>query len=83
MLHSWMGFQPTIRTCSKDGQWIAYDSYPDGVLWRSRVDGSDRLRLAIRATILSCDASVVSGRPENCILRTSFRANKARFTRYS
>ena len=30
---------------SKDGQWVAYVTYPDGVLWRSRVDGSDRFRL--------------------------------------
>ena len=30
---------------SKDGQWVAWVSYPDGVLWRSRVDGSDKLQL--------------------------------------
>jgi len=30
---------------SKDDQWIAYVSYPEGVLWRSRVDGSQRLQL--------------------------------------
>ncbi|HKR26987.1 MAG TPA: protein kinase [Acidobacteriaceae bacterium] len=30
---------------SKDGQWVAWVSYPDGVLWRSRVDGTDRLQL--------------------------------------
>ena len=30
---------------SKDGQWVAYVTYPDGVLWRSRVDGSERLQL--------------------------------------
>src|SRR6516225_989214 len=30
---------------SKDGQWVTYVSYPDGVLWRSKVDGSDRLQL--------------------------------------
>jgi len=30
---------------SKDGQWIAYTSYPDGALWRSKVDGTERLRL--------------------------------------
>ena len=32
---------------SKDGQWIAYVSYPEGVLWRSRVDGSERLQLTV------------------------------------
>jgi len=30
---------------SKDGQWLTYVSYPDGVLWRSKVDGSERLQL--------------------------------------
>jgi len=30
---------------SKDGQWIAYASYPDGALWRSKMDGTERLRL--------------------------------------
>jgi eukaryotic-like serine/threonine-protein kinase len=30
---------------SKDGQWIAYVSYPEGALWRSKSDGSDRLQL--------------------------------------
>ena len=30
---------------SRDGQWIAYTSYPDGVLWRCRVDGSQRRQL--------------------------------------
>ncbi len=30
---------------SRDGQWIAYTAYPEGTLWRSRVDGSDRLKL--------------------------------------
>ncbi len=32
-------------TFSDDGQWVAYVSYPDNVLWRSRVDGSEKLRL--------------------------------------
>jgi Tol biopolymer transport system component len=31
---------------SRDGQWIAYASYPEGVLWRSRVDGTQRLQLS-------------------------------------
>ncbi|HEV2424472.1 MAG TPA: protein kinase [Terriglobia bacterium] len=30
---------------SKDGQWVAYSTYPETTLWRSRVDGSDRLQL--------------------------------------
>ena len=30
---------------SKDGQWVTYVSYREGALWRSRLDGSDRLQL--------------------------------------
>jgi eukaryotic-like serine/threonine-protein kinase len=31
---------------SKDGQWIAYVSYPEGTLWRSKPDGSEKLQLS-------------------------------------
>jgi Tol biopolymer transport system component len=30
---------------SRDGKWVTYVSYPDGLLWRSRSDGSERLQL--------------------------------------
>ena len=30
---------------SADGQWVAYVTVPEGTLWRSRVDGSERLQL--------------------------------------
>jgi DNA-binding winged helix-turn-helix (wHTH) protein/Tol biopolymer transport system component len=30
---------------SRDGQWVTYVSYPEGTLWRSRVDGTQRLQL--------------------------------------
>jgi serine/threonine protein kinase/Tol biopolymer transport system component len=30
---------------SKDGQWVAYMSYTDGTLWRSKIDGTERLQL--------------------------------------
>jgi eukaryotic-like serine/threonine-protein kinase len=30
---------------SRDGRWLTYVSYPDRTLWRSRVDGSERLQL--------------------------------------
>jgi len=30
---------------SQDGQWITYVSIPENTLWRSRVDGSERLQL--------------------------------------
>jgi hypothetical protein len=35
-------FNPTF---SSDGKWVAYASYPDHTLWRSRTDGTDRLQL--------------------------------------
>jgi eukaryotic-like serine/threonine-protein kinase len=30
---------------SRDGKWITYVSYPDGSLWKSRIDGGERLQL--------------------------------------
>lgn len=30
---------------SRDGQWVAYRQDTDGTLWRSRIDGSERLQL--------------------------------------
>ncbi len=33
-------------TFSKDGEWVAYVTYPEGALWRSKTDGSDRLELS-------------------------------------
>jgi len=30
---------------SPDGKWAAYVTYPEGTLWRSKVDGSERLQL--------------------------------------
>ena len=30
---------------SRDGQWVAYVTYPEGGLWRSKADGSERLQL--------------------------------------
>ena len=38
-------FSATDLAFSRDGQWMAYVSLPDGSLWRSRVDGTDRLQL--------------------------------------
>ena len=39
------GVPAETASFSKDGQWVAYVSYPDGALWRSKVDGSERLQL--------------------------------------
>jgi eukaryotic-like serine/threonine-protein kinase len=30
---------------SRDGGWVAYTAFPEGTLWRSHVDGSERLQL--------------------------------------
>lgn len=30
---------------SRDGNWVAYVGYPEGTLWRSRLDGNQRLQL--------------------------------------
>ncbi len=30
---------------SRDGSWVAYTTYPDNILWRSRTDGTQRLQL--------------------------------------
>jgi eukaryotic-like serine/threonine-protein kinase len=45
-------FEPYLSGMSADGvefsqdrQWVAYVSYPEGSLWRSKADGSDRLQL--------------------------------------
>ncbi len=31
---------------SKDGQWVAYVTFPGGILWRSKLDGSNKLQLS-------------------------------------
>ena len=31
---------------SQDGQWVAYVSYPEGILWRSKPDGSEKAQLS-------------------------------------
>jgi Tol biopolymer transport system component/DNA-binding winged helix-turn-helix (wHTH) protein len=32
---------------SRDGQWMTYVAYPEGTLWRGRLDGSQRLQLTL------------------------------------
>ena len=39
---------------SRDGQWVTYVSYPERTLWRSKLDGSERLQLTwppVRAVV--------------------------------
>jgi Tol biopolymer transport system component len=39
------GMSSQFVSFSLDGNWMAYVSYPDGTLWRSKTDGSQRLQL--------------------------------------
>jgi eukaryotic-like serine/threonine-protein kinase len=39
------GISAHMLDFSRDGKWVAYVSVPDNTLWRSRVDGSERLQL--------------------------------------
>ncbi len=39
------GISATDTTFSRDGKWLAYSSYPDHSLWRSRSDGTERMQL--------------------------------------
>jgi Tol biopolymer transport system component len=43
------GISATNITFSRDGKWVAYNTIPGYDLWRSRVDGSDRLQLTSSA----------------------------------
>ncbi|MBV8831193.1 MAG: PD40 domain-containing protein [Acidobacteriaceae bacterium] len=40
------GISAEFVASSKDRQFICYVTYPEGILWRSRFDGSDRLQLS-------------------------------------
>jgi len=40
------GISADSVTFSNDGQWVAYVSFPEGSLWRSKADGSDRVQLS-------------------------------------
>ena len=49
--HAWEQFLGGISAAdldfSRDGEWVTYVLVPDGTLWRSRVDGSERLQLTM------------------------------------
>jgi eukaryotic-like serine/threonine-protein kinase len=44
------GISAELPTFSRDGQWLAYVTYPDQALWRSRADGTERLQLTSSPT---------------------------------
>ena len=39
------GISASEEEISRDGNWIAYVSYPDLTLWRSRLDGTEKIQL--------------------------------------
>jgi Tol biopolymer transport system component/DNA-binding winged helix-turn-helix (wHTH) protein len=41
----WDGLSADYLSFSRDGKWMAYVTYPEGALVRSRLDGSERLQL--------------------------------------
>ena len=59
------GISAIFPTFSRDGRWVAYDSYPDRSLWRSRSDGRERMRLTyppmvVNNPIISPDGTKVA-----------------------
>jgi len=44
------GISATDVAFSPNGQWVTYVTIPDGILWRSRVDGTERLQLTYPPT---------------------------------
>ncbi len=42
------GISAEFVTYSKDGAQIAYVTYPDGILWRAKADGTERIQLTNR-----------------------------------
>ena len=39
------GISAELVSFSKDGQSVAYISYPDGIVWKANTDGSQRMQL--------------------------------------
>jgi eukaryotic-like serine/threonine-protein kinase len=63
------GFSPDWVAFSRDGQWLAYTTLQGGILWRERVDGSDRLQL----TFPPMQATMVFWSPDGAKLAFSAR----------
>lgn len=63
------GISPDWVAFSRDGQWLAYTALQDGILWRERVDGSDKLQL----TFPPMQATIVLWSPDGTKLAFSAR----------
>jgi Tol biopolymer transport system component len=46
------GISAALVSFSRDGQWIAYVTWPEGDRWRCRIDGSDKLQLAVAPMVV-------------------------------
>jgi Tol biopolymer transport system component/tRNA A-37 threonylcarbamoyl transferase component Bud32 len=55
------GISGEFVSFSKDGKWVAYVTGPDGSLWRSKADGSDRLQLFQSSFFSSVFSSLAAG----------------------
>jgi hypothetical protein len=60
---------------SPDGRWLAWVRYPEGTLWRSRPDGSDRLRLSSPPAV----AHFPDWSPDGARIAYSSQPDRARF----
>jgi eukaryotic-like serine/threonine-protein kinase len=47
------GISATGVDFSTDRQWMAYVQYPEGMVWRSKIDGSDKLQLTFPPMMMS------------------------------
>lgn len=45
------GIAANALNFSRDGQWIAYTTYPDATLWRSKTDGGQKLQLSFLPSV--------------------------------
>ena len=61
------GISPDWVAFSRDGQWLAYTTLQDGILWRERVDGTNKLQL----TFAPMQATMVYWSPDGTKLAFS------------
>ncbi len=61
------GISPDWVAFSRDGEWLAYTTLQDGILWRERVDGTDKLQL----TFAPMQATMVYWSPDGTKLAFS------------